>query len=45
MKLITDYREVKKAQKGFDYAKVVKVEGGWLLFETLIEYYTWKKQK
>ena len=32
-------------RKGFDWAKIVKVEGGYALFETLTDYKVWKGQK
>ena len=32
-------------RKGKDWYKIVKVDGGYMLFETRIEYETWKKQK
>ena len=37
----------KEAQqaKGFDWAKIVKVQEGWAFFETIQEYETWKRQK
>ena len=30
---------------GFDWAKIVKVEGGYIGFESMAEYKTWKAQK
>lgn len=29
---------------GFDWAKIVKVCGGWIFFESMQEYKTWKNQ-
>lgn len=33
------------AAKGFDWAKVVKVCGGYMFFETVSDYEIWKNQK
>lgn len=30
---------------GFDWAKIVKVEGGYIGFNSVAEYKTWKAQK
>lgn len=30
---------------GFDWAKIVKVDGGYIGFSTIQEYETWRKQK
>ena len=30
---------------GFDWYRIVRVEGGYLLFETRAAYDTWRKQK
>jgi hypothetical protein len=35
--------EVKKAAGS--YAKIVRVDGGWLVFDTMTDYDTWRKQK
>ena len=43
MKHISTHAEAKKALK--TCAKVVKVEGGWLGFDSVVEYLVWKAQK
>ena len=36
-------REVKEDATG--WAKIVRVDGGWLVFFTMTDYETWRKQK
>jgi hypothetical protein len=31
--------------KGSDWAKIVKVDGGYMFFESMADYKTWKNQK
>lgn len=50
MKLIHDYelgfREIKDIAKEYpSYTMAVRVEGGWMMFESYDEYRTWKAQK
>lgn len=33
------------SQKGFDWAKIVKVDGGYAFFESITEFKIWKNQK
>lgn len=33
------------SQYGFDWAKIVKVDGGYMLFDTITAYKTWVAQK
>lgn len=33
------------AAAGFDWAKIVKADGGYIGFNSIIEYKTWKGQK
>jgi hypothetical protein len=33
------------AAKGHDWAKIIKVEGGYMGFETLTDYKVWKNQR
>lgn len=30
---------------GHDWAKIIKVDGGWMFFDSLADYKTWKAQK
>lgn len=30
---------------GFDWAKIVRVDGGWMLFDTIQAWKTWRNQK
>jgi len=34
-----------KQSAGFDWSKIVKVSGGYMMFETMDEYKTWKNQR
>lgn len=36
-------KEVEKAARGA--AKIVKVDGGWMAFDTVTDYEMWRKQK
>ena len=36
-------KEVEKAARGA--AKIVKVDGGWMVFDTMSDYETWRSQK
>ena len=36
-------KDVEKAARGA--AKIVKVDGGWMVFDTLVDYEVWRKQR
>ena len=41
-----DYKNAAAVKSAYPQAeKVVKVEGGWMVFETITDYQTWKNQK
>ena len=46
MKIFTPAKNLKAAKKEYPWAcKVIKVDGGYMCFEFLTDYDTWKKQK
>jgi hypothetical protein len=40
-----DTRKEAEQMIGCDWAKMVRCEGGWMGFETIEEYETWRKQR
>ena len=42
VKCYANETEVKQNARG--YAKIVKVDGGWLVFDSITEYEAWRKQ-
>lgn len=41
-----EYKDRKAVAEAYPAAaKIIKVEGGWAVFETLAEYETWRRQK
>ncbi len=42
----TDYKSAAFVKQAYPSAyKIEKVDGGWMVFETINEYNTWKRQK
>jgi hypothetical protein len=46
MKFIeADTREEALQRAGHDWAKIIKVSGGWMFFDTIDDYKMWRMQK